>query len=255
MQTSKARRFWTLYKKELRELAPDIIIVIAASILLNIYMYYKMSEYSLAESPFFAFSLVLTCGLAGFLPLISSFKLSREWSNQTVYLIMSLPVSGASILGAKLLALLTQLLIGGLAAGTAGAIAIYAVFPEECKYMMENIHTIADPYTTMASLALLGISTVMFWCCVSFLAQVIGKLVHKYSGVLTAVSFIAIIVLINKGMGFITAQFNFDPAHLNLQFSQAGVSTYFCSASIVTLIVSALLFTIAAVIYDRKLEL
>jgi ABC-type transport system involved in multi-copper enzyme maturation permease subunit len=70
--------------------------------------------------------LFLLLGLVGFLPLLSSFKLlSREWSHNTVYLVMSLPVSGAMILGSKMMVLLTQYIVGTLLIGLSGSL-LYA---------------------------------------------------------------------------------------------------------------------------------
>lgn len=249
MQTAgKGRRFWALYKKDLRELAPEIVIIVAASILLNVYAYYK-------AAPLTGLSLTLTVGLAAFLPFISSFKLSREWKNQTVYLMMSLPASGALILGAKLTALMTELVIGGLVAGTAGGLAIMAAYPGEIRQLMAMIPNV---YSNLALMALFGLVNVMFFCCISFLAQVLGKLVRKYSGLLSFVSFIAILILLTKGIEKIfTISFNyFDYGRgFSAQLPFPDPSSYILYSSIIVAIVSVLVFIAAALIYDRRLEL
>jgi hypothetical protein len=253
----KGRRFWTLYKKELRELTPEIVILIATSILLNVYAYFK-------AAPLTGLSLTLTVGLAAFLPsvglaaflpFISSFKLSREWKNQTVYLMMSLPASGALILGAKLTALMTELVIGGLAAGTAGGLAIMASYPGEIKQLMSMVPNV---YSNLALMALFGLVNVMFFCCISFLAQVLGKLVRKYSGLLSFVSFIAILILLSKGIEMINAagitHFGLGMG-LNPPLPFPDPSSYILYSSVIIAVVSVLVFFIAALIYDRRLEL
>ena len=74
---------------------------------------------------------VALMGLAGFLPVITSFRiLGREWGQNNIYLMMSLQVSGTMKLGSKLLVLLSEYLAGTLLVGTISSIAIIISFPD-----------------------------------------------------------------------------------------------------------------------------
>ncbi|HBQ26772.1 MAG TPA: hypothetical protein DD791_10305, partial [Syntrophomonas sp.] len=87
MQTSSLKKFFKLYSKEMRELRPEILVVLIATLVLNLFFYFKAQELpAMVIVPS-----MMMLGLAGFLPFISSFKLlGREWNSNTIYLLLSL---------------------------------------------------------------------------------------------------------------------------------------------------------------------
>ena len=122
MPTSTWQRFSALYGKEMRELRPEITIVLVSAAVICLTMYFRSGN----EREFLIVPLFLLMGLAAFLPFICSFKLlNREFSSNTIYFIMSLPVRGGMILSTKYLALLSQYLIGTLAVATSGILLLY----------------------------------------------------------------------------------------------------------------------------------
>ncbi|WP_054695186.1 hypothetical protein [Syntrophomonas palmitatica] len=127
MQVSAGRKFFALYRKEMRDILPEIIVVAAIAIVLTAVVYINNPQMpQLVMLP-----LLMAMGLTVFLPFVSSFKLLwREWNNNTIYLVMSLPVKGGAVLGSKLLALLSQYLAGSLAVVITGLTILLLQAPE-----------------------------------------------------------------------------------------------------------------------------
>jgi hypothetical protein len=107
MQKNKWRMLGQLYLKDMHDLKAEIIVVLAITLLLDSFIYFS-SGY---PRQLIILPVLMTIVLAAFIPLVSSFKmLHREWNDNTVYLVMSLPVSGYMIIGSKLLAIISQFL-------------------------------------------------------------------------------------------------------------------------------------------------
>jgi len=127
MQTSSLKKFFKLYSKEMRELRPEILVVLIATLVLDLLFYIKARQFpAVIIGPS-----IMILGLAALLPFISSFKLlGREWNSNTIYLLLSLPVKGGNVLGSKLLALLTQYLFGTIIVTAGSIILAFLLFPE-----------------------------------------------------------------------------------------------------------------------------
>ncbi|MGE5572876.1 MAG: hypothetical protein ACM3ZU_07640 [Bacteroidota bacterium] len=101
------RNLWTLYKKELVGMKSNFLFVTAIILVWEIFLGTRQGKWP-AEAVF---------GLSllpyGFLPVwaliegIQSFR--REWSENTIYVLLSLPTRGWTIAGGKALALVTEL--------------------------------------------------------------------------------------------------------------------------------------------------
>ena len=256
MHSSKLKMFGQLYLKDLHEVMPEILIVVIGVVLVTASFFLRSSE----PSPVIIVPLILLLGLAGLLPLVASFKLlSREWGNNTVYLIMSLPVSGAMVMGAKMLVLISQYIAGTLLIAISGYVlyinGLYQYFtPQQSGYMLlqnnpELMHYLLAFY--LSSLVFL-----IFFCCISFLSQVVGKLSRKFSGLITAGAFIAILIISGKilnavGMGNTAA--NLIAIRM---MGDTGSFIYNLNLSSLSyLLLAFIIFILASLIYDRKLEL
>lgn len=255
MHSNKLKMLGQLYKKDLHEIVPEILIVLIGVVLVTASFFLRSSE----PSPVMIVPLLLLFGLAGLLPLVASFKLlSREWTNNTVYLIMSLPVSGAIVLGAKMLVLISQYIVGTVLIAISGYLlytnGLYQYFtPQQPGHMLLN-----NPELVQYLLAfyISGLVFLIFLCCTSFLSQVVGKLSRKFSGLISTGAFIAILVLSGKilnGLGMENMSAN--PMAMRMMGDASGFIYDLNIASLSHLLLAIIIFILAAIIYDRKLEL
>ncbi len=263
MYSSKWKMFGQLYRKDMHQVLPELIIVIAISLILDLLMFFSFIGSEMRRAMVVIVPMFMTLGLAAFLPLVSSFKtFSQEWNNNTIYLLKSLPVSGAMTMGAKLMALFSQFFIGILVVGVGGALVTYHTLPQEIKTIPELTVALNYPpnHKYLAIFLLITITVMLYLFCNSFISQVIGRLSRKFSGLITGVVFIAIMWLTGKFTGFIEQCLNGSLIKLNSmsgQYSSAynytgmyGLAMFF----VIYLTIAAVLFIIAATIYDRYLD-
>lgn len=195
MPTSAWKRFAALFGKEMRELRPELIIVLVSAVFSALLIYIKSGT----SRDILILPLFLLLGLAGLLPFVASFKLlGREFSSNTIYLVMSLPVSGGMILGSKLTALLCQYLLGTLA--VAGGYLLWA-YPHISliENAMRTSLGISDGLSKVMIFLLMGylqsIALLMYLVAISFFSQLAGKLVNRFSGLVTLGVFLATLYL------------------------------------------------------------
>ncbi|MEN6463081.1 MAG: hypothetical protein ABFC94_17150 [Syntrophomonas sp.] len=240
MQKSKLRMLSQLYLKDMHDLKAEIIVVLAITILLDTWIYFA-SGY---PRQIIILPVLMTIGLAAFIPLISSFKmLSREWNDNTVYLVMSLPVSGTMIMLSKLLAILSQFVIGTLVAGVTGGLMVWYSFPEIQPFVTENLYRFVDVY-------IIVIVGLLYLITSSFLSQVIGRLNRRHSGLITAGIFIAILYVVGKitdlvGLWSPGAQPGLQGIMPDIIWSYTGFY----------LLIALVLMVLTVYIYDHKVEL
>ncbi len=246
MASNKVKMFKSLYYKDLREVRIEILIVAIAALVSILWVYGKTEGDSRMMIMVPAMALM---GLAGFLPIITSFRLlGREWGQNTIYLLMSLPVSGAMMLGSKLLVLLTEYLAGTLLVGMVAAIAIFISFPELALELSRHpdlmlmIKILLSTY--LASIA--GI--ILVFSC-SFLSQLFARLFSRASGLITVVIFFFLLI----GVGRLTPEVS-----LNITYPFADISSQiaFLWMHIGILLVFALLLLAASVwLWERRIQL
>lgn len=254
MLNSKLKMFGQLYRKDMHQVLPELLVVIIISLLLDLGIYFgsEMMKAALFVPAF------LLLGLAGLLPLISSFKtFSHEWSTNNIYLLMSLPVSGGMVMGSKLLALTSQYLVGTLVVGLGGALSFYHIIPERLKIMPEfqTVFNNPDVYMYLALVYLFTIIFMFFLFSTSFFSQTLGKLSRKLSGLITFAAFVALIWVTDWGLDLIGIRepdsivngCNFDVV------LHSTVLPLLTSYSISYLIIGTILFVGAIIIYDRRL--
>lgn len=261
MQTSKLKMFGKLYSKEMRELAPEIVWVIGIAAAIYGYMYFKTQEYPLAAlAPVF-----MIFGLAALMPLMSSFKLlGREWKNNTVYLMMSLPVKGGMVMGSKLTALLTQFVLGTLIAGVGGALLIIALNPEVMPEMSEQLRLAGyELFQFWPQVMLVYITSILMTAYVvslSFFSQMVGKLVKRFSGLLTAAVFFFTFYIVGQiGDLFwrnIETEWLTNGTEAIDLIAGLDVFNRFIGLNLIfTLVITAVIFILTVIIYNRRVEL
>lgn len=261
MQTSSLKKFFKLYSKEMRELRPEILVVLIATLVLNLLFYFKAQELP----AMIIVPSMMMLGLAGFLPFISSFKLlGREWNSNTIYLLLSLPVKGGSILGSKLLALLSQYIIGTVVVTAGGVILTFLLFPEpglaetlrqaQASGIDTRLQTIISSGGLFYLMSLVGMAYVI---AISFFSQLLGKLVTRFSGLVTAIVFIATFWLMNKLMTPIWQHVgNYSQLHMNqYNFSIAAFNQLVGMNTLIMLAGTIIVFIAAVLVYNHKIEL
>lgn len=238
MQTSKLKMFGQLYLRDMRELAGEIVLVLAVIIILDGLCFFRCASAGAVIAPAF-----MTLGLAAFLPMISSFKLlKREWSGNTIYLIMSLPVSGTMVLGSKLAALLTQYIIGTLAAGITGLYLLIQMVPP-FKAVMLNQPVLITRAEILFGFSLLFLALLI---ATSFLSQLVGSLVPRFAKLTTVIMFVLVLYL----MGHLVDNYSM----LILEhYSSVVLPSYWAALGM-----AALVFIVMAgsvYLYDHRIEI
>lgn len=241
MVANRFNMFTALYRKQMRELLPEITVVAAVAIVTSVLLYFKIGPLM----PAVIIPTFMVMGLAGLLPLISSFRLSQEWNNNTIYLMMSLPVGGSMILGSRLAALLTQYLLGTIIAGLSGLLLTLGLFPE----VFSELDPILPYWDRGVLVYLISVAWMAYLMAVSFFSQICGKLVKRASGLVTIVVFA--ITLWLSGHLF---ELSWNQIGISIGFGEPSV-TFFAALLASAILIAALVFALAVVVYDRRVEL
>lgn len=246
MAVSKLEMFKSLYVKDLREARVEVLIVAIAAIVSILWIYAKTEGDS---RMIIMLPAVALTGLAGLLPIITSFRLlGREWGHNTIYLMMSLPISGTMLLGSKLLVLLTEYLAGTLLVGTISSIAIIISFPDLLPELSRQADLILIT-KILISLYAASIAGIVFLFSCSFLSQLCGKLFSRGSGLITLVVFVLLLI----GSGNLSPElgwsFHYPASDIASQISLIWIYVG------ITLAFALLLLAASVWIWDRKIEL
>lgn len=260
MQVKGCRMFSALYRKELRELAAEIIIVTTLAVVVNVFLFFRLNH-----SQYLYIMMVpnlMLLGLAGLLPFISSFKLIyREWKSNTVYMLLSLPVKGASVLGAKAAALLTQYVAGTMMVMICAVLLSLALAGPDIQKAMHELYI--TPGVNLKQLLgtgmlsyVLSMAGLLYLVSISFGSQIVGKLVRSYSGLVTLVVFIGLLYLMQYLGGLLAYQFSpYFAAFLSNQWTVATFNQFLLLSIVSLLSGSALIYAGTVWIYNRRIEL
>lgn len=266
MEISKGKMFRTLFKKDLLLGKNESLLILGFIIIGNLFLYYKAQTTWPTELAF-----GLSTFLLMFVPISLFFRafssISSEWKENTVYLMMSLPVSGSMILISKLLALVTRLIFLLIAALPFTVILFNKLSAEllfgKIVINMELIF-IASKYFIIIILFY-----ILYLVMALFSAQ-IGRLFKKFSGFISLVTFIVTNLIVTTLMEYSykiarIGGFNINTKSAEIElisFSEVMVAqidvislTEFLGSSLLIIILTTAIFLITAAIYDRKVEL
>ncbi|MEW8958890.1 MAG: hypothetical protein AB2448_07220 [Moorella sp. (in: firmicutes)] len=206
--------------------------------------------------------------ITGFLPLIESFKIwGDEWKNNTVYLLLSLPVNGQQVVLAKLLAVLTQFILLSLAALLATGALFKATVLDAYFVMINNeIWQLIRQYRLiLAIITVNGILELANVVLLAFLGSLLGQSVRKFSGWLAGAFFLAGMYVSGKLATWLAKVLNYLPwpainirlplnfHSLSISASPGEISIYAGTAAL--LLVTILLFITTVLFYNRRVEL
>lgn len=247
---TKAGMLKSLYIKEMRCLATDTGVTLGLVVLSSIFVFSRSGD--AASFGYIFFPVVLMGGLAMLMPVISSFRiLNGEWQNNTIYLTLSLPVKGGMVLGSKLLALLTQYVVGTLAVGISGIFLGFHMMPDFGEMLKLGEKWL--PWDFYVCIYLIGLAFLAYVISLSFLSQLIGSLFTRLKGGVTALVFVALWWLFKKvdmvivdifslrGIGFL------EPGQILINLFSWAFTIIAAEALIV--------FVLAVLVYNNKVEL
>lgn len=260
MRKSKWGMFKKLYIKEMQEIKQELLAIIVFALAINV------ASFIWPESPVVILPLMLVIMASGVVPIISSVRsLAKEWNNNTIYLLMSLPVKGIMVFSAKLLALFTEFLIG-----TSGVILITAT-----NFMIKiSVHdwTIwsqfsaqfneISPHLSLLIKVFLGLYALIltlfiYLVSIVFLSQTIARIKGKYMKIVSYISFATLIYVGSKISNWVLSNLPWIQQlnYITLEQVSTNLTLTFLSTIAVLVILSALMLTGAGTIYDKKLEL
>lgn len=246
------KMFFALYRKELSG-ARNVTLTILALILgLDIFLFTRISAWGYLQAFGFTF---LPLFFLIFWGMFRAFAIVREeWKEGTAPFLRSLPVSGWSIIGTKLLAVLTEWIVLLLATLTISAL-FYATAPlwgaewvplAELPYLAEMIKFVAVLGISIALAVLLGSIIIQ-------LAYLLGRMVNRFSGLVSIAATIGLIYLTSKSSAILTGWISFTPSFSFIIPENISVQIN-TGTLLVMLIQFALLFLVTGWVMDKRIE-
>ena len=168
-------KFWSLYKKEMRSEAPSFFILLAVIFGWSVWVFSKPELPT--EMTFVLVSLPLVM-IPFYAVLRVILDLRSEWAEDTIQLLVSLPVRGWQVLGAKGLAIITEVIL--LAMVISGL--LYTILSSEQILRLAMVEWVP----VLALLILLGFAAFL---PVLYLGYLIGRGVPVGRGVVSFISF------------------------------------------------------------------
>lgn len=251
---------FNLYKYELKKFKKIMMVFLSITLILNIYQGVKVvTGYS---NTYTGMAVDMTLAMFTFLiPFFLSdhILVSKEYSDNTIYLMKSLPVSSKLTFLSKNLAGVSVYIVFSLFVGILGIIQMFIALKIDPKFadfhsiylhidgstankLFEIIMGLSCLYISSIVLFLTGINSV-------FLSSMIGKTFKKYSSLISMGSFLIILYLIGK---FISATNTSEIINGTFTNSFLAASLGFDA---LFLVISAILFFGTCFVYDKKIGL
>lgn len=262
MKTSNSSMFFTLYKKDLLSVKLESLMLLAAIFLGHLYFSYKVlmgwpevTILGVSSTIFFIITFIIFIG--------TFTSVSREWSNNTIYFVMSLPINGRMIFLSKLLAVMTQLiLLGGtnvlvgalLSSYFLGGNLIAEAFGLISQYQLLQV---------LIKIILLIFFLIIQVTLVAFFSSMIGKFFRKFSYLFTFITFVLTNVFIGKiNSMFIHTLIPLENRHMHIYNGPEGLTViggvanqFFLLQLGLMVLISTVFFFLISYIYDKKVEL
>jgi len=262
MQKNKWGMFKKLYIKEMGEIKQELLAIIVFGLIVNIaFMIWP-------QSPIIFLLLNIALMSSGIVPVISSVRsLTRDWNNNTIYLLMSLPVKGVIVLSAKLIALFSEFFLGTLAVSALLILNIMAQFAAENPVSIsiawnEIVTQVGTANIVLSikfafSLYLTILACFIYLVTMVFLSQMIARIKGKFMKIVSYVSFGVLVYVGGKIGNWVISNL---PWTQRLQYITpdqipSNISSIFISTMFMLLVLSALMLIGAGAIYDSKVEL
>ncbi|MGE5381079.1 MAG: hypothetical protein ACM3NT_08450 [Methylocystaceae bacterium] len=203
--------------------------------------------------------LVVVTGVAMVLPIITSLlSLHREWKENTIYLLLSLPVGGSSVLGAKLLAALTQVVINASIVLIMIVACGFELLPKQgidwttFWQQVQAFWQYADMSRMLPFIIIMGILLMIYGLSSLQLGVLIGKLFRRFTSVATIGALIAVFWV---GSNLLNAMLSLIPAHINWSPGAAPIPTIGLVLPVAFMaIMIGLIFCGSVYVYNHRIE-
>lgn len=193
MLTKKWTLFAQLYRRDMEKVGKESLGLAGVALVIILLSLAPWSK-NIVIVPVF-----IVAGVAMFLPLLTSMlSLHREWRENSIYMLLSLPVGGTAVLGTKLLAALTQLIINTIIVLAMGIISGLQFLPrEEIDWTLlwgqfqagwQQMHA----GEILPFLVVLGVLSVVYIICSLQLGLLIGKLFRRFTALATIGGIVAV---------------------------------------------------------------
>ncbi len=243
MKVNRFKMFLKLYQKEMLGLKTEILLTVLGVIGAAILSYTVGARLNWTNG-----LLVATGGLAALLPVITAGKIfSKEFDHNTIYLVMSLPVRGSMILGSKLAAVVSQYLAGTIVFMVCTAALILNLLPVEINIIIEEIGSI--PWGLFSVVYFLSVAFGTYLVTLIFFSQIVGKLVAKFQGFITAFTLVGTFWITHKFMG---AMIGYHEENVSMLIPPVEPFLY---ASLLYVGIALAIFIAAVLIYNWRIEL
>ncbi|WP_350343955.1 hypothetical protein PRVXT_000319 [Proteinivorax tanatarense] len=197
---------------------------------------------------------------------IRSFSLvSSEWKNNTLYMIMPLPVKGKSIFLSKILAITTQtVVISGVSLAFLTIVWTSIIGLSEVQemlnaFMINSSEFFSEYKGEITKVIITGFFSFISLIVTVFFSSVVGRMFKKMSGFITFITFLLTNYVIAK-ITSITYKFSgIESSIQNGTSVEASIEIFstqqFWFYNILTIIVTLGLFFATTYLYDKKVEL
>ena len=251
--------FLSLYKKELRAMRSNFLIILAAIVALNVFLMTRVASWGYWNA--LLMSIAPPLALLFFGGMLQAFLLVRdEWKAGTAPFLRSLPISGWGIVGAKMLAAFTSWVAMSLV-----TLVLSGIFHTCAPWFgMEWLPLAELPWSRMIGcivLVVLGLmGAVLFGGIVLQLAYLLGRVVNRFNGLLSAVAGVALMYVATRGGDWLAGVLSFLPditVEVPFNWSEGFtlVPQTINSGAIVVLVLElALLFWAAGWLMEKKAE-
>lgn len=252
---------FNLYKNEISKLKKETILFVALSLLLNIFFLYKSYNGWSPQSAVGLNGFILP--MTFFIPLILSESkfITQEWKDNTIYLMMSLPIKSKDLFLVKFLAVITQYIVLSLSSAFIFGIQII-IFLKRTNLLNKNLELTKELFSTTSItsyglLYILSISILAYLVSIVFLSSITGKVFKKHSGIITFVLGFGMLMISGKAIGYLMNTV-FSLIDISVDYiNQAHIEfAYACLiGSIIIFLITALIYFVTCKIYDKKVEL
>ncbi|HHT47770.1 MAG TPA: hypothetical protein GXZ98_00550 [Firmicutes bacterium] len=250
------KMFWALYRKELKGLRNIFLTLLGLILGIDVLLATRINSWGYWQAfglTFLPLAFLIFWGIFRPLSLIRS-----EWKEGTAPFLRSLPVSGWSMIGAKLLAAFTEWVGLNLA-----ALALSGLFYAAAPLCGANWVTLSDlpPLGEVIKFLTLSIANpilgIFLGAVIFQLAYLLGRLVNRFSGMVSFAATVFLFYLTSKGSEFLARLLSSFPG-LSLEAPRLIDIEFVFSFSTVMLFVMliefAILFSVTGWLVEKKLE-
>lgn len=252
------KRFANLYVKEIEGNWLSFLAIPAFILVVSLWIVLRRAPQINSLVVGVIFFLVVWNVIAG-INIVFSLKIfSREWSNNTIYYILNLPLRGYTIVGTKLAAVLTSTIVAYV------ALIIPFIFFFLGHLRGFNINLTPESYMTIIKIILIYWGYIIMMFALGVFSTVTGKLARKFTGLLSFIVFMTGGWVIGKVLEWVgnIAVFNtymvVDESTILSYIQGAKISLPTISLNPVYFItvftISILLFIGASLLVERRIE-